>query len=304
MTAGLLQAAAVGASLPAALLLFAVGLRGRPAGAPLPPGRAARLRAMLSSPALAGRWAGGVVAGLAVLLLTRWPVAAAGIAALVVAWPLLFGAAGDVRAQIARLEALAAWAESLKDTIAGAIGLEAAIPRSIDVASPLIRPHLVRLAGRLRSRAPIDQALAQFADELDNPSADLIIAALIVNAKLRGPGLHQTLEALSRSAREELDMQRRVEVQRRGIRRGAQLVVAITVVFAVGLGALSRQYVAPYGTPAGQAMLAVVIGIFAVGFGWLRTLSRADLPDRFIGEGGMLGDAAASSGIPAGGGRR
>jgi hypothetical protein len=300
VSAGLLLAVVVGAAIPAGLLLLAAGLRGRPDGTPAPPSPAVTLRRVLSSPALAGRWGGALAAGLVVLLLTRWPVAAAGIAALVAAWPALFGAAGDARAQVARLEALAAWAESLKDTIAGAVGLEAAIPRSIDVASPLIRPQLVRLAGRLRSRVPIDQALTRFADELDNPSADLIIAALIVNAKLRGPGLHQTLEALSRSAREELDMQRRVEVQRRGIRRGAQLVVVITVVFAVGLGALSRQYVAPYGSPTGQLMLAVVIGIFGAGFGWLRALSRADLPDRFIG-GQLL--PVAPAGLPAPAGR-
>jgi Flp pilus assembly protein TadB len=300
MTVGLLLAAAAGAVVAAGLVVLAVEVRGREDRGPVPPGLAMRLRHALSTPALASRWAGSVVAGVVVLLLTRWPVAAAGIAALVLAWPALFGATADVRAQIARLEALAAWAESLKDTIAGAIGLEAAIPRSIDVASPLIRAQLVRLTGRLRSRMPIDQALGRFADELDNPSADLIIAALMVNARLRGPGLHQTLDALSRSAREELDMQRRVEAQRRGIRRGAQLVVAITVVFAVGLGALSRQYVAPYGSPTGQLVLAAVIGIFAAGFGWLRALSRADLPDRFLGGAALPATVPAGVSVPGG----
>lgn len=283
MATGTLLAACTGALLPAGLLLLVAAARGWPAG---PVGRqssAARLRALLSSPAATSRWAVASAAGVAVLLATRWPVAAVAFAALVLAWPWMFGGGTDARGQIPRLEALAAWAESLKDTIAGAVGLEAAISASLDTASPVIRQQLAALAGRLRSRMPMEQALALLADELDNPSADLMVAALIVNAKLRGPGLQQTLAALSRSAREELDMQRRVEAQRRGIRRGAQLVVAITVVFALCLGVLSRQYVAPYGTPAGQAMLLVVIAIFAGGFIALRALSRADLPDRFIG---------------------
>ena len=309
---GELAAAVVGGLVPAGLIGLWLGCRGqlldpgRPAGSP--PGLLARTRAVLASPALAGRWAAAAAAGVLVLLLTRWPVAAAGTAALVIAWPGLFGATADGRAAIARLEALAGWAESLKDTIAGAAGLEAAIPASIDAASPLIRAQLVALAGRLRSRTPMDQALAQFAEELDNPSADLIVAALIVNSRLRGPGLQHTLEALSGSAREELDMQRRIEAQRRGIRRGVQMVIAITLVFAVGLGTLSRQYVAPYGTPAGQVALAVVVAIFAAGFAWLRSLSRAETPERILsGRPGTAGPGrGAEVPVPAdlgGGGR-
>jgi len=40
--------------------------------------------------------------------------------------------------------------------------------------------------------------------------------------------------------------------------------------------------VAPYGTPAGQVALAVVVAIFAAGFAWLRSLSRAETPERIL----------------------
>ena len=50
-------------------------------------------------------------------------------------------------------------------------------------APPLIRPALVRLVGQIRARVPMDQALLAFAAELDDPSADLVIAALILNTR-------------------------------------------------------------------------------------------------------------------------
>ena len=67
------------------------------------------------------------------------------------------------------------------------------------------------LVDRLHTRMPMPDALRLFADDLDDPSADLIIAALIINSRLRGPGLRDVLGALSRSVREELDMRRKVE---------------------------------------------------------------------------------------------
>ena len=71
------------------------------------------------------------------------------------------------------------------------------------------------MVDRLRIREPLPDALLAFADDLDDPSADVIFAALILNARLRGPGLRDVLTALAQSAREELDMRRRIESSRK-----------------------------------------------------------------------------------------
>ena len=70
-----------------------------------------------------------------------------------------------------RLEGLAIWTESLRDTIAGAVGLEQAIPSSLRVAAPTIRGPLENLVDRLHTRVPMPEALRRFADELNDPSA-------------------------------------------------------------------------------------------------------------------------------------
>ncbi|UXY29185.1 type II secretion system F family protein [Streptomyces sp. HUAS TT20] len=222
------------------------------------------------------------IIGLAVLLLTRWAVAGIAAGVLVFFWDRLFGGAAEERAAMRRVEALASWTESLRDTIAGAVGLEQAIPASARAAAPVLRPHLDALVDRLRARTPLPEALQHLSDEIDDASADIIVAALILNARLRGPGLRQVLGALAKSAREEVDMRQRVMAQRASTRRSVQIVVAVSIAFVLGLAVFNRDFVQPYGTAVGQLVLAVVCGLFALGFWWLRKLSTIETPERFL----------------------
>jgi Flp pilus assembly protein TadB len=238
-----------------------------------------------------------VLVGLVVAVLTRWPVAALAGALLALFWPSLFGGAGSSRRGMDQLEALASWTESLRDTIAGAAGLEAAIPVSVDTTGTAIRGPVSRLADRLRSREPMVDALRRFGDDLDDASADLIVAALILNARLRGAGLVTVLGELSRSAREELDMRRRVEASRRSTRRGVQVIVVVTVGVAGLLILFNREYVDPYGSAIGQLVLAGIAALFGFAFWWLRRLSEFQEPARFL-LGGPEADPAPPAGTP------
>ncbi len=135
---------------------------------------------------------------------------------------------------------------------------------------------------RLRARTPLPDALQQFADDLDDPSADVIIAALILNSRLRGPGLREVLGALAKSAREEVDMRQRVTAQRASTRRSVQIVVGVSAAFVLGLAVFDQSFVAPYGSLLGQCVLAIVLGLFGAGFFWMRNLSKVQTPERFL----------------------
>src|SRR3546814_20056259 len=90
-------------------------------------------------------------AGLVTALLTRWPVAALGMAA--VGWfgAELFGSRRAAAQATARTEAIAAWTEMLRDTMSGAHGLEEAVTTSAIVAPAPIRRAVTALAVRVRS---------------------------------------------------------------------------------------------------------------------------------------------------------
>lgn len=223
-----------------------------------------------------------VAAVLLTLVLTRWPVAAGAAGVLVLAGPALFGGARAERRGAARLAGLAVWTESLRDTIAGAVGLEQAIMASATAPPAAIAPDVRSMADRLRVRVPLPRALRMFAEDLDDPGADLIVAALILNSRLRGPGLRQVLSSLSDSARAELEMRERVAAGRQSTRRSVKIVVGVTLFFVLGLRWFNPSYVEPYGTAIGQVVLLLVILLFAAGFFWIRRLSAFDLPGRFL----------------------
>ena len=266
----------LGAAIGAGVLLLVMAIRG---SEPKPP-KAGSSRPLIER--LGRQTVYGVIAGVATLLLSRWPVAAIGAGLLVAFWPALFGGAKEERTAIARLEGLASWTESLRDTIAGAVGLEQAIPATVYAAAPAVQPQLRLLADRLRIRMPMPEALERFADDLDDASADLVVSALILNARLRGPGLRQVLSSLADSARAELDMRQRVMAGRASTRRSVQIVVGVSLFFMVGLSLVNRDFVEPYNSTTGQLVLGVVIGIFAIGFFWMRRLAKFEMPARFL----------------------
>lgn len=271
-----------GAVVGGGVFLLVVAVRGVRPRSGRPSGRSRKdlVRTLTTRTGLA------VVFGLTALILTRWPVVGAGTGLLVLGWNTIGGGAAEERAIMARLEALAAWTESLRDTIAGAVGLEQAIPSSLRAVAPALAPHVRTLVDRLHTRVPLADALRRFGDDLDDPSADLVVAALILNARLRGPGLRDMLGALSASARAELDMRRRVEADRRTTRRSVQIVVGVSVGTALLLAVFNRSYVTMYDSLTGQLILAVVVGLFALGFLWLRRLARYEMPERFLTSAG------------------
>jgi Flp pilus assembly protein TadB len=276
-----LLAVLVGAMTGGGLFLAIVAIRGLP---PKPPGSGPGKLERYIADIFSLRGAVAVVVGILVLLLTRWLVAGLGMALLAFVWPSL-GGAGSERRAISRLDGLATWTESLRDTIAGAVGLEQAIPSSLRVAAPAIQEPLIRLVDRLRTRMPMADALRRFADELNDPSADLIIAALIINSRLRGPGLRELLGALAGSVREELDMRRKVSAGRRSTRRSVQIVIGVSVGMAIALAVLDHSFLTPYDGPLGQLVLAVISALYAIGIIWLRQLARFDAPERLLGSG-------------------
>jgi Flp pilus assembly protein TadB len=237
----------------------------------------------------------GLLVGLLTLVVTHWPVGGLAAFGLALGWPVLLGGAGSEKVATQRLEALAIWTESLRDTTAGSVGLEQAIIATSRTAPTPIAPELIALADRLRVRMPLTVALHRLADDLNDASADLVVAALLLNSRLRGPGLRQVLTSLSESARAELEMRGRITAGRAATRRSVQIVVGFTLAFVLGLVLLNRAYVEPYRTPLGQLVLAIVVGFFAAGFVWLRRLSSYDMPERFL-HTGRTGYQAQTSG--------
>ncbi|PAX83725.1 type II secretion system protein, partial [Streptomyces albidoflavus] len=132
-----LYALGCGLAVGGGIALLVTAIRGLPAKPEHEKAKAGeRAAELLRFAGQRGSLAAGV--GLVVLLVTRWAVAGIAAGVLVFFWDKLFGGAAEERAAMRRVEALASWTESLRDTIAGAVGLEQAIPASARAAAPVL----------------------------------------------------------------------------------------------------------------------------------------------------------------------
>src|SRR3546814_2260213 len=164
-----------------------------------------------------------VVAGAAIGILTQLPVAAllGGIGAFMA--PSVIGGRAELEHEMSVIEGIASWAEMLRDTMAAAGGPEQAIISSSTVAPPAIRREVAALAVRLeRERLPI--ALQEFATQVDDPTCDLVVAALLLAADKSPKRLGELLGMLAVSARAEVNMRLRVEAGRARSRTSGRVV--------------------------------------------------------------------------------
>ena len=245
-----------------------------------PPARTLPQRAVKRADLLGPRALAAGAAALAVLVVTRWPVAAAGAG--VAAWLVMARRSRPSPAgEIERTEALAAWAEMLRDGVGTPRGIEGIITSTASTAPPLIRPTVMRFAHRLAWQ-DLHDALPDLADELDHRLGDLVVMSLDIAARTGARQVREVLDDLAAAAREEARMLRRQEVARARPRSEMHQVAFISVVVVLGLAVVGQDYLAPYRTGAGQVVLCVVAGIWAVGFRAMARLARSQPVERFL----------------------
>ena len=225
----------------------------------------------------------GLAAGVAIVVgaATGWPVGA--VLAALAGWgaPGLLGGAGRHQAALARIEAVAGWAEMLRDTMAGSAGLEQAIIATAPLAPLPIRAEVATLAVRLEGER-LTPALRAFADEVADPTCDLVVAALVLAADHQARRLGELLGSLAAAARDQATMRLRVEAGRARTRTSVKVIVGATGALVLGLALLDRGYLAPYDTATGQLVLAVVGGVFLTAFTWLARMTRPVSVERFL----------------------
>ena len=221
-----------------------------------------------------------LVAGAVVGLVTGWPVAGLGTALGVLAGPAALGGTARRAQETATAEAIATWADMIRDTMAGASGLEESLIQTAAVAPGAISHQLEVFALKLRHQ-PLDVALDSLATDLNHSSADLIVASLAAAARLEARDLGGLLARLAEAIRGDVRMRTRVEVGRARIRTSARIAVATTAATVVFLYLFAGHLLEPYDTTAGQAWLGVVVAVFFGAGLMLVRYSHLEVPERF-----------------------
>lgn len=227
------------------------------------------------------QWPAAAAVGFVGWIATGWPALGLGAAGATIGLPIMFTAGSQAQVSIARVEGLEEWTRRLADVLAIGLGLEQAIQTAARTAPPAIATEVSTLAARVAARAPTEQALRDFADDLGDPAADFVVAALILAARRRGPGVAAALTAIAESVGEEVAARRRVEADRAKPRTTARAVTVITLGI-IALGLVNRGYTHPYSTALGQAVLAATLGFFAAALWWMHSMTVTVRPARLL----------------------
>ncbi|HEU5418601.1 MAG TPA: type II secretion system F family protein [Streptosporangiaceae bacterium] len=273
----IMLAALAGAAIAAGIVLCARGLLGRAPAPGTPPRRVSR-----RSLTAAGRRqaALAVLAGAVMFLITRWPVGALAAAAAVIFLPKLTMGSGQ-RQRTALLEGLEQWIRRLADMVTASRGLEDALSASARSAPAAVAGPVGRLAASLAARTGTETALRAFAAEIDDPAGDRIAAALIIATGRRGGGSRDVLAALASLLARDVAGRREIEAERAQHRTTVRWIGIFVTGFTV-FAILNRSYSAPFGTAAGQVVLAMVVGLYAGGLFWLHRLGSLRAAGRFL----------------------
>jgi tight adherence protein B len=236
----------------------------------------------ISDPLLKQRSIAAAVGLIAVLVITRWPVAA--VAGAAIGW---VGVGVRNRKQRTtterRTEAIALWAEMLRDAIGTARGVEGVLVATASTSPLPIRPELERMARRLQHE-PLDAVLDGLATDLDHPIGDLVVTALRLTSTSGGRQVREVLNSLATAAYTEADSHRRIEVARERPRTAMKYTAIVIGGFVVLLIVFSRRYLEPYDSAIGQAVLVFVGGYWALGFWWMQRMGRSDPVERFLAQ--------------------
>lgn len=278
--------ALAGALVVAGVLGAVVGLRPQPArpAAPQRSGtvafpRVARLGGLSRRTRLL--LAAGAAVGVLVAIWTGWVTAILAVPAAAAGLPVLLSAPPSA-SKVNRLQAMEEWTRSLAGILTAGVGLEQALISTLRSTPEAIRPEVTLLASRLRARWVTEDALRAFADELDDATGDLIAGNLILAARRRGAGVASVLEALAESVAADVAARREIEADRAKPRSTARWVTIITIA-VLGFLALTGDYIAPYGSPIGQLLLLLLLGLYVATLLWMRTMATGKPLPRFIG---------------------
>jgi Flp pilus assembly protein TadB len=183
------------------------------------------------------------------------------------------------RDETALVEALAVWTEQLRDTMAGASGLEQALSVTSRTAPDILRPAVQKMSARLAFTSLAESARTF---TVDHALADFVAAALITAAENQVRDMGSLLGHLADCCRADVQMRTRIWVARARLRSAVRIISIVVISFILGLYLLNPSYLKPYGSSMGSLMLMVIIAMFGGALYLLQRLGRVDSPDRFV----------------------
>lgn len=224
----------------------------------------------------------GTAVGLVAALTTGWfALVLLGPAAAIVLPGLVRRPQADET--LVKLTALETWCRSLVGLMESRSTLDDAIKASQLSAPAAIREPVSNLSARLRGGTRLDRALRAFADDIADPIGDAIAVSLIVGGSRPG-GTASSLEELAEAVAREVYARTQVHNERAGPRNALRIITLIVLaVLVVGAtSGIASEFIAPYASPIGQAMLLFLGAGFLACLLWVQRIVTGEPAARLL----------------------
>ncbi len=176
------------------------------------------------------------------------------------------------------------WTRRLADLVRSGAGLHQAIIGSAIEAPTPIATEVGALATELRGDMSTVDALRNFADRLGDATSDEVIAALMLNARERGPRLADVLDRVSESIADLVTMRREQSSSRTDARISGMILSGL-MLLGLLLLLVNKTYMRPYHTFVGQIVLIACMVAFGGLLVWCRQMNMPKPVPRLLRSG-------------------
>ena len=145
----------------------------------------------------------------------------------------------------------------------------------------IFKSEFGEFAEQVYAHGDFNRALTDVKESLAHPSVDLIIEALLIARELGGTELLTILRLLGKFIREDLALRREIEVKQSWIKNSAHLSAAAPWILLLLLSTQPTTSKA-FSTPTGVLILCTGLGMTAVAYLWMNSLSRIPTPQRIF----------------------
>jgi tight adherence protein B len=167
------------------------------------------------------------------------------------------------------------------DLIVASLRAGAALPASLEIclreSQRPLRIYLQEIVGRLRLGDTPREVIGDLAEQVPSDTFRLFALALVVHWEVGG-SLAGTLATVGRTIRDRIELGRRVRAL--GIEAHVSVVAVLLIAYLLGLlmwRANPERMEAFLSTTIGPQLVAIVIGLQAVGLLWMWRISRSGL---------------------------
>ena len=163
---------------------------------------------------------------------------------------------------LVRIEAVAIWAEQLRDLVTAGGSVSGSILLSAPYSPEPIREQVQKLSEETLGYG-LPEALKRFAIRCESPYVDRLSLGLKI-ADESGAKLRDLLDHLASSLRASVEVRFRTEATQKRTLMNGTLIIAITLGLAAVITLLTPNYFNEYFGPVGQSVLMFIVALYAM----------------------------------------